>query len=718
MSGGANRSTTTSVCGAELPGALATHPATEMSGPKIPSPGQCGFPWQLMVIDLTGEVLPCPYFHFADTGRTLGNTNTSSIAEIWNGPAYRELRERHLSGDLSGYPCGDCLAYRTMGGLFPRFEWGDGFREEQGRCYIAQIPEGFWERNRGRPEQITLFEDGLALSHAESPHDEIRQHGRGRYSAWRGFLYMAASDDSNPARNGHRYELRCGEDSASMANVDKNSDSARNIEIAYEEFCAGATTLAAQPSKITFIETSDCNIDCPACSQNEVRLNHIRHRPQTNPDVLARVPLLQELIWHGGEPYMMPRFRRFIDEFSRDMNPNFSFGFMSNGTMITAAEAKKLEKFDRFNVTISIDSFVKQSYERMRVGARYDHVMPNLFRVLAMQDWPKRKVVVAMIIGKSNFRDLTHNIRFGLDHDIRLMINPITQYPPTEKLTLYADFSGQTEGWEAVLLEAEGLLEEAHKADRRSLRNLDPTGALRELRAIYEQQKRDHAELVELIVDVEDPQGSLSQMRRPGLLVYGRSGPYSAVAYAELSGPGAHRLLIPKSRFSDRLFYGLWADLFETGSEYEPEHRQIDSHEGDRIFRKLQIPPYVAPPRPKNVHYVKSAIGDGLALEERDAMLGAYAAIIERERQGGYGFLASLSGPKTPTLSGSDADPVTPRSDTQAARTAWLRFLPNYFRPFVNNNVLPQSAGCGSPGVFGQASKLLKSGRRSLDGRS
>jgi hypothetical protein len=120
----------------------------------------------------------------------------------------------------------------------------------------------------------------------------------------------------------------------------------------------------------------------------------------------------------------------------------------------------------------------------MRAGARYDRAMANLFRLLSMQDWPKRKVVVAMIVGKSNFRDLAYNIRFGLDHGIRLMVNPITLYPPTEQLTLYADFARQTEGWEAVLQEAEGLLEEARNADDRSLRGLDPTTAVRELRTV------------------------------------------------------------------------------------------------------------------------------------------------------------------------------------------------------------------------------------------
>ena len=168
-------------------------------------------------------------------------------------------------------------------------------------------------------------------------------------------------------------------------------------------------------------------------------------------------------------------------------------------------------------------------------------------------------------------------------------------------------------------------------------------------------------------------------------------------------------MLIPKSRFAEPLYYGLWADLFETGSEFWPERCQIEPHEGDRIFRKLLVPPYVSPPRPKNLHYVKAATGDGLALEQRDAMLGAYAAIIERERQGGYGFHARHSDPKCSTPSASDADPALPETDdAEAARTAWLGFLPNYFRPFVNNNVLPPTAKASSSLLFGRASKLRK----------
>ena len=39
-------------------------------------------PWQQMIIDLTGEVVPCCYWSgYGNTGKPLGNTNTSSIDE-------------------------------------------------------------------------------------------------------------------------------------------------------------------------------------------------------------------------------------------------------------------------------------------------------------------------------------------------------------------------------------------------------------------------------------------------------------------------------------------------------------------------------------------------------------------------------------------------------------------------------------------------------------
>jgi len=177
---------------------------------------------------------------------------------------------------------------------------------------------------------------------------------------------------------------------------------------------------------------------------------------------------------------------------------------MSNGTMLTPREADNLDNFGRVSVTISIDSFVKETYQKMRAGAQYERVMAHLFNVLAKQDWPNRKLTVAMIIGKSNLLDLAENIRFALQHDIRLMINPILQYPPTERLDLFADFDAQTRGWNSVLDMAAELLEEPRRQHHRTLVDIDPTEVVRYIRLLYARGKEEHVNPVTLTVDLHE----------------------------------------------------------------------------------------------------------------------------------------------------------------------------------------------------------------------
>ena len=108
------------------------------------SENRCAYPWQQMIIDLTGEVVPCCYWSgYGNTGKPLGNTNVHKLEEIWNGQGFRELRKRLAADDLDDHPCGNCLAYRWAGGVFPKFTWPASFGHENGHCYFGRIPESF-----------------------------------------------------------------------------------------------------------------------------------------------------------------------------------------------------------------------------------------------------------------------------------------------------------------------------------------------------------------------------------------------------------------------------------------------------------------------------------------------------------------------------------------------------------------------------------------------
>ena len=77
----------------------------------------CTFPWYAMVICADGTVTPCPQdFHAV---LKLGNARETSLREIWNGPAYRQLR-RQFGTDIESLTlCRKCdrLRRKTVGGV-------------------------------------------------------------------------------------------------------------------------------------------------------------------------------------------------------------------------------------------------------------------------------------------------------------------------------------------------------------------------------------------------------------------------------------------------------------------------------------------------------------------------------------------------------------------------------------------------------------------------
>jgi radical SAM protein with 4Fe4S-binding SPASM domain len=84
---------------------------------QIPSPlaGVCYEPWRGMVIGWEGTVVPCCNDY--DYKQVLGNMNTASLTEIWNGPKMKAFRERHARGSRGNLElCKTCLPPRLSSG--------------------------------------------------------------------------------------------------------------------------------------------------------------------------------------------------------------------------------------------------------------------------------------------------------------------------------------------------------------------------------------------------------------------------------------------------------------------------------------------------------------------------------------------------------------------------------------------------------------------------
>ncbi len=95
----------------------AVETAPETAAPRRLS--ACTFPWYAMVICADGTVTPCPQDFYAKL--VMGRWGETSLREIWNGPAYRDLRRRYQT-DIESLPlCRKCdrLCRKTVARSVP-----------------------------------------------------------------------------------------------------------------------------------------------------------------------------------------------------------------------------------------------------------------------------------------------------------------------------------------------------------------------------------------------------------------------------------------------------------------------------------------------------------------------------------------------------------------------------------------------------------------------
>lgn len=506
---------------------------------------RCSFPWQQMIIDPTGDVTPCCYYHSYALGRlnqSLGNTNTQSVEDIWNGEKYQELRRYHVEGVPEGHPCHNCVAYQ-FNGQFPRFDTYSGIIRGEGHCFIAKLGKDANEAVEGREDTVEFFEDGARIASEQSLDEDIRTLGGGRFSLKRGYVYFSTSDNEDPILTSRRYELRVGNQAFCIpaAGYDPKAKSGKNLRDAYSEYMSGDISMQAKPQSVGYASSADCNIDCSYCSQNEYRAAKLQLKNDTLAEIHELVPYVSYLIWAGGEPFFLKHFREFIDNFENETNPNLLFGFTTNGTMITDKEFQKLEKFSRVQASVSIDSFVPESYERLRAGAKYDRVIQCLLKLVEKNNGTNWLVQTGMLVLRTNFGEIDKNVAFAIEHGIELNLSPILQYPVTERLDIFSNFKQQTVGWRDAIDRAIKLEQDALENNKVHYSLLGPLNSLKETFLAAEAQ---YENCVTLEVTINDPTDSLQNMRNPGFLIGSRANP---VAYL-LCDQGSGRYTIDLSK--------------------------------------------------------------------------------------------------------------------------------------------------------------------------
>lgn len=148
-------------------------------------------------------------------------------------------------------------------------------------------------------------------------------------------------------------------------------------------------TLSGRYVNVFMDQNNKCNLRCRMCGFADPRVEALAARDLPRPlfDAIAA-----QLFLHANyvqlsmftEPFMTADFPDRLALIKQYGVPQSHI--ITNGTLLTARAAEKIVDAQIATVTISIDGGTKETYEQIRVGARFENVVRNVHLLRAVRD--------------------------------------------------------------------------------------------------------------------------------------------------------------------------------------------------------------------------------------------------------------------------------------------------------------------------------------------
>jgi MoaA/NifB/PqqE/SkfB family radical SAM enzyme len=161
--------------------------------------------------------------------------------------------------------------------------------------------------------------------------------------------------------------------------------------------------------------TKVCNLKCPYCrrwhegSQSKVQGHGMNMTIEKFSKILNTIPTLRQVDWMGeGEPLCNPYFNDMIAMAHRRL---IATGLTTNGTLVTRDTARFWRKNGVNKVGVSLDSPIKEEYEKMRPPARFESVI-NACRLITGEGL---FLQLNMVLFQENIENIEKYVALALD---------------------------------------------------------------------------------------------------------------------------------------------------------------------------------------------------------------------------------------------------------------------------------------------------------------
>jgi MoaA/NifB/PqqE/SkfB family radical SAM enzyme len=207
----------------------------------------------------------------------------------------------------------------------------------------------------------------------------------------------------------------------------------QNRHLVEKEIADGTIDVSSFPFTIQFSPEHRCNLRCIMCASTVLRNQGITplmdvRLPNSTLErftkLEAYIPYFQTISLNGsGEPLLSPAFPDLLKILSK--YPMIAVGFTTHAQVFDRERAELLVKSGVRGITISMDGACKETYERIRVHAKWEKLLRNidlLNRVKSELQSETPYICFAMNCMRQNIEELPALVDFAHTHGGRSVL--------------------------------------------------------------------------------------------------------------------------------------------------------------------------------------------------------------------------------------------------------------------------------------------------------
>ena len=208
-------------------------------------------------------------------------------------------------------------------------------------------------------------------------------------------------------------------------------------------YLKSGAVLHGQPERIQHLRLAiddSCNLRCPSCRKGLIFHKEgsaynlgIRLADKINDWLHNYKHPVQVHIGSDGDPFASHVYRHFMDQTpERD---NIKYSILTNGLMFKEFHTRVPNVISNLNeLGISIDGASKPTYEKLRLGGRWDKINENLQCISEQKHKHGFRFILHFVVQKDNYHEMEDIIMLGKKYNAdRVWLNKVEDWNVSDR---------------------------------------------------------------------------------------------------------------------------------------------------------------------------------------------------------------------------------------------------------------------------------------------